>query len=98
VLGILDAFAHLGGGEADAALQVMSAIAEALVATALGLAVAIPAVVFYNMLTHSVGVVMEEAREMRHLILAAGLDSAARGGATADKAQKVAQREASYGG
>ncbi len=79
VLGILDAFSHLGGGEADAALHVMTAIAEALVATALGLAVAIPAVVFYNMLTHSVNEVMEEAREMRHLILAAGLDTAARG-------------------
>lgn len=79
VLGILDAFAHLGGGEADAALHVMTAIAEALVATALGLAVAIPAVVFYNVLTHRVGDVMDEAREMRHLILAAGLDTAARG-------------------
>jgi len=79
VLGILDAFAHLGGGEADATLHVMTAIAEALVATALGLAVAIPAVVFYNVLTHSVSDVMDEAREMRHLILAAGLDTAARG-------------------
>jgi|GEM_PF-226164 len=83
VLGILDAFAHLGGGEADAALHVMTAIAEALVATALGLAVAIPAVVFYNVLTAKVGEVMEEAREMRHLILAAGLDTAARGESSA---------------
>lgn len=80
VLGILDAFAHLGSGGADASLHVMMAIAEALVATALGLAVAIPAVVFYNVLTAKVGEVMEEAREMRHLILAAGLDAAARGG------------------
>jgi biopolymer transport protein ExbB/TolQ len=78
VLGILDAFAHLGGGGADAQLQVMAAIAEALIATALGLGVAIPAVVFYNNLTHSVKVVMEEARELRHLILAAGLDTVAR--------------------
>jgi len=80
VLGILDAFAHLGGGDADASLHVMMAIAEALVATALGLAVAIPAVVFYNVLNHKVGDVMDEAREMRHLILAAGLDTVARGG------------------
>ncbi len=80
VLGILDAFAHLGGGDADASLHVMMAIAEALVATALGLAVAIPAVVFYNVLSHKVGDVMDEAREMRHLILAAGLDTVARGG------------------
>ncbi|MDQ3003441.1 MAG: MotA/TolQ/ExbB proton channel family protein [Fibrobacterota bacterium] len=78
VLGILDAFAHLGGGNADAQVQVMAAIAEALIATALGLGVAIPAVIFYNNLTHSVRVVMEEARELRHLILAAGLDTVAR--------------------
>ncbi len=78
VLGILDAFAHLGGGGADAQLQVMAAIAEALIATALGLGVAIPAVIFFNNLTHSVKVVLEEARELRHLILAAGLDTVAR--------------------
>lgn len=78
VLGILDAFAHLGGGTADAQLHVMAAIAEALIATALGLGVAIPAVVFYNNLTHNVRTVMEEARELRHLILAAGLDTVAR--------------------
>jgi biopolymer transport protein ExbB/TolQ len=78
VLGILDAFAHLGGGNADAQLQVMAAIAEALIATALGLGVAIPAVIFFNNLTHSVRTVMEEARELRHLILAAGLDTVAR--------------------
>jgi biopolymer transport protein ExbB/TolQ len=99
VLGILDAFAHLGGGEADAALKVMSAIAEALVSTALGLAVAIPAVVFYNMLTHSVTEVMEEAREMRHLILAAGLESAVRAGApVAAENPKEVTREVTYGG
>jgi biopolymer transport protein ExbB/TolQ len=103
VLGILDAFAHLGGGEADAALQVMSAIAEALISTALGLAVAIPAVVFYNVLSHSVSEVMDEAREMRHLILAAGLDTAARAGAHAATASESASKnqatqEVNYGG
>lgn len=98
VLGILDAFSHLGGGEADAALQVMSAIAEALVATALGLAVAIPAVVFYNTLSHSVSEVMEEAREMRHLILAAGLDTAARSGSSASAKAESAKQEVTYGG
>jgi biopolymer transport protein ExbB len=74
----------------------MTAIAEALVATALGLAVAIPAVVFYNMLTHSVNEVMEEAREMRHLILAAGLDTAARGEHQAGDMKAAPQHETKH--
>lgn len=80
VLGILDAFAHLGsGGGADASEKVMAAIAEALIATAVGLAVAIPSVVFFNNLSHRVKKTMDEAREMRHLLLAAGLDAVTRG-------------------
>jgi len=106
VLGILDAFAHLGGNAADAQLHVMAAIAEALIATALGLGVAIPAVVFFNNITHSVRVVMDEARELRHLILAAGLDTVARGedhaqGAGAqkhDSSQMQPERQGVYGG
>jgi biopolymer transport protein ExbB/TolQ len=78
VCGILDAFAHLGEGGEDAAQMVMAAIAEALIATAMGLAVAIPAVVFYNNLSHRVKKVVAEARELRHLILAFGLDAVAR--------------------
>lgn len=100
VLGILDAFAHLGGGNADAQLQVMAAIAEALIATALGLGVAIPAVVFYNNLTHSVREVMDEARELRHLMMAAGLDTVARieqEGAGATQAKPEAERRESVG-
>lgn len=113
VLGILDAFAHLGGNAADAQLQVMAAIAEALIATALGLGVAIPAVVFFNNLSHTVRVVIDEARELRHLILAAGLDTVARGedqgqGGAAHKqdavllkqeaSQKLPERQGVYGG
>ncbi|MCD6023704.1 MAG: MotA/TolQ/ExbB proton channel family protein [Fibrobacteria bacterium] len=90
VLGILDAFGHLGDGGADAQLHVMAAIAEALVATAMGLAVAIPAVVFYNLLSHKVSEMMGEARELRHLILAAGLDAAAR---PADAARELGAAE-----
>lgn len=90
VLGILDAFAHLGSTDADASLHVMAAIAEALIATALGLAVAIPAVVFFNNTSTSVGEVMSEAREMRHLMLAAGFETAARANVPAE--------DASYGG
>ncbi|HEY3233659.1 MAG TPA: MotA/TolQ/ExbB proton channel family protein [Polyangiaceae bacterium] len=57
VIGVVDAFAALakqdaamtaGKAQAMAPAEVMAAIAEALVATAIGLAVAIPAVVMYN--------------------------------------------------
>jgi biopolymer transport protein ExbB/biopolymer transport protein TolQ len=49
VIGVIDAFAHLGAGQDKAAMaNVMSGIAEALVATGVGLFVAIPAVVAYN--------------------------------------------------
>jgi biopolymer transport protein ExbB len=50
VLGIIKAFHELGqaGGNAAGATTVMSGISEALVATAMGLLVAIPAVIAYN--------------------------------------------------
>jgi biopolymer transport protein ExbB/biopolymer transport protein TolQ len=53
VIGVIEAFHHLGaaGGSGDAAMgNVMSGIAEALVATGVGLFVAIPAVVAYNVI------------------------------------------------
>jgi biopolymer transport protein ExbB len=48
VLGIIGAFANLGSGDPEAAKLVMAAIAEALVATGVGLLVAIPAVIAFN--------------------------------------------------
>jgi biopolymer transport protein ExbB len=50
VLGIIRAFNSLGQGASDAAgaAVVSAGIAESLVATAAGLAVAVPAVVFFN--------------------------------------------------
>jgi biopolymer transport protein ExbB len=48
VLGIIQAFADLAAAEAEASQAVMAGISEALVATAVGLLVAIPAVVLYN--------------------------------------------------
>lgn len=47
VLGIIEAFGKLGTGDA-ASSSVMTAISEALIATAVGLFVAIPAVVAFN--------------------------------------------------
>jgi len=50
VLGIIRSFQSLGQGAADAsgAAMVSAGIAESLVATAAGLAVAVPAVIFFN--------------------------------------------------
>lgn len=48
VLGIIRAFNDLAGNMSEASSSVMSGIAEALIATAVGLLVAIPAVVAYN--------------------------------------------------
>lgn len=48
VLGVIGAFANLGEGTEEAAQAVMYAISEALVATGVGLLVAIPAVIAFN--------------------------------------------------
>lgn len=48
VLGIIQAFADLAEASGEASEAVMAGISEALVATAVGLLVAIPAVVLYN--------------------------------------------------
>ncbi|HWB79712.1 MAG TPA: MotA/TolQ/ExbB proton channel family protein [Nannocystaceae bacterium] len=49
VLGVIEAFSYLGAGDASAMGNVMSGIAEALVATAVGIFVAIPSVVGFNL-------------------------------------------------
>lgn len=60
VIGVLNAFGQLGAGsgggaEKAAMSNVMSGISEALVATAVGLFVALPAVVAYNVFQKKVG-------------------------------------------
>jgi biopolymer transport protein ExbB len=77
VCGILDAFAALGraGGGPQA---VMGAIAEALIATATGLAVAIPAIWIYNSLQARAKDILDRAKELRILMVAASLEAAAR--------------------
>lgn len=49
VLGIIRAFKDMAGNMADASGTVMAGISEALIATAVGLLVAIPAVIAYNL-------------------------------------------------
>ena len=69
VLGIIHAFKDLAvetcGGPA-----VMAGIAEALVATAVGLLVAIPAVVMYNYFHSRLHVVLERSQQLGRLLLA----------------------------
>jgi biopolymer transport protein ExbB len=72
VLGIIKAFNDLGstaakGGEMQQ--TVMAGISEALVATAVGLAVAIPAVVAYNVLTRQLKTVTANATALGHALV-----------------------------
>jgi biopolymer transport protein ExbB/TolQ len=74
VLGILAAFrkmAESGGGGTD----VMAAIAGALIATAAGLLVAIPAVVLYNLLKARIKKTLNALGEIRSLLLARSLQA-----------------------
>lgn len=74
VLGILAAFQQMGAS-GQAGPQVMSAIASALVATAAGLLVAIPAVVLHNILHARVSWVLEESRQLRNVLVARSLQA-----------------------
>jgi biopolymer transport protein ExbB/TolQ len=56
VIGVIEAFHFLGVGTDDAAMaNVMSGIAEALIATGVGLGVAIPAVIAFNIFQAKIG-------------------------------------------
>jgi len=70
VLGILVAFDRFAASGGQGSTEVMVAISQALVATAAGLVVAIPAVVFYNILRNRNKEILEEGREIQALILA----------------------------
>jgi biopolymer transport protein ExbB len=72
VLGIIKAFNDLGQtGAKGAAMQqtVMAGISEALVATAVGLAVAIPAVVAYNGLTRRLKTITSSTNALGHALV-----------------------------
>ncbi len=72
VIGVLNAFGQLAGALSGTSKTeaVMGSIAEALVATAVGLAVAIPAVVAYNAFKRSIRVVASDAESVARLVLA----------------------------
>ncbi|HTU58718.1 MAG TPA: MotA/TolQ/ExbB proton channel family protein, partial [Polyangiales bacterium] len=78
VIGVIQAFeelghsaaGHAGGSGQVASGAVMSAIAEALVATAVGLAVALPAVAAYNYFQRRVEGLLAGAEVLSNLVLA----------------------------
>jgi len=69
VLGIIKAFSDLSRNQASGAGAVMSGISEALVATAVGLLVAIPAVIAFNIFQGRVRKAMAEIDVIAHLVL-----------------------------
>jgi biopolymer transport protein ExbB len=77
VLGIMRAFADLAKNQTGGAGPVMAGISEALVATAVGLMVAIPAVIFFNIFQGRVRRMMGRVDAMAHLILSAAPEGAA---------------------
>jgi biopolymer transport protein TolQ len=71
VLGIIRAFNDMSVKGLGAGVETIGGgIAEALVATAVGLFVAIPAVVFYNMLNRRIGALVRRAENVSSLALA----------------------------
>jgi len=78
VLGILSAFRRMADQGGSGGGEVMAAIAGALVATAAGLLVAIPAVVLYNALKAQIKSAMEGLAEIRDLLVARSLQATAR--------------------
>jgi biopolymer transport protein ExbB len=69
VLGIIKAFADLAKNQGGGAAVVMAGIAEALVATAVGLLVALPAVVAFNIFQGRIRRTMGRVDAIAHLIL-----------------------------
>ena len=69
VLGIIQSFGILSSQQGSAMTAVMLGLAEALIATALGLFVAIPAVVAYNYFGQRMRNITLEANSLRDLFL-----------------------------
>ena len=69
VLGIIQSFGILSTQQGSAMTAVMLGLAEALIATAVGLFVAIPAVVAYNYFSQKMRNVTLEAQSVRDLIV-----------------------------
>jgi biopolymer transport protein ExbB/TolQ len=75
VLGILGAFREMATNVGGGSSQLMEAISRSLIATAAGLLVAIPAVVCYNLLRQKSNALMEEALELKRILVARSLQA-----------------------
>jgi biopolymer transport protein ExbB len=69
VLGIIQAFGALGSSVQGNTSSIMIGISEALIATAIGLFVAIPAVVAYNYLSRKLKLIILRCESLRDLYL-----------------------------
>ncbi len=75
VLGIIRAFHDMSVQGMGTGMEGISGgISEALVATAIGLMVAIPAVVFFNVLNKRIGILMRRSQSLSALVLGQGGD------------------------
>jgi biopolymer transport protein ExbB/TolQ len=94
VIGIMGAFSDLqlatGAAAATANQAIMSSISEALVATAIGLFVAIPAVVAFNYLRTRVKEAQSDTRVLAGIVLAWTKQEAPRGDANSQSFRRVA--------
>jgi biopolymer transport protein ExbB/TolQ len=91
VLGIVTAFRELGTAQMGAMGNVMSGIAEALIATAVGILVALPAVIFYNVFQKKGADIEEQAAALGNVVLASMKSLKAHAnGARHESAAKVA--------
>ena len=79
VIGIIKAFADLAKNQGGGAAVVMSGIAEAVVATAVGLMVALPAVVAFNIFQGRIRRTMGRVDALAHMILTGARDETAKG-------------------
>ena len=70
VLGIVRSFRDLAANMADASAAVMAGIAEALIATAVGLLVAIPAVIAFNVFKGRVKAAVTDGEMLARVLLA----------------------------
>jgi biopolymer transport protein ExbB len=94
VIGIVQAFdqlqaAGVSNGSGGAMSGVMGAIAEALVATAVGLVVAIPAVAAFNAFQRRIKSILGNAEALRHIVLSHVKSSPQGAGGTTATAQSA---------